>query len=155
MTSPSEQSEMSPKARAQYGAALAKSAAFDAVYALWRRRSLEGWTQARVASNVGVDEGWLSKQFVGPRNWTMDSFGTLVVGLDGEPEIIARAIEDQAFHTNYDAYSEYDTYAECPLRPAFVPPAKKSLILGSSPNDQPTILEQLFVKSGPAPVPVS
>jgi len=151
---------MSPKDRAQYGAALAKSAAFDAVYGLWRRRSLEGWTKARVAANVGVDEGWLSKQFIGPRNWTMDSFGTLIVGLDGEASITVRAAEDQISRVNYDAYdaySEYDIYpAELTNRPAFVPPQRKNVITGS-PND-PTLdkfINQIVTKNEPAPVPVS
>jgi hypothetical protein len=154
MTSPYTQSDMSPKDRAQYGAALAKAAAFDAVYGLWRRRSLEGWTQARVAANIGVDEGWLSKQFVGPRNWTMDSFGTLVVGLEGELDIIARAIEDQAYRANYDAYSQYGIYSERPALTAFVPPEKKNVITGF--RNDPLVL--FFLKhrlNEPAPVPVS
>lgn len=93
MTSPFVPNDMSPKDRAKHGAALAKGAAFDSVCSLWRRRSAEGWTQTRVANNVDVDEGWLTKQFVGPRNWTMDSFGTLVEALGGELEIIVHAAE--------------------------------------------------------------
>jgi hypothetical protein len=108
MTSRSITNQMSPKDRAKYGAALVKGAAFDAVQNLWRRRSAEGWTQARVASAVGVDEGWLSKQFVGPRNWTMETFGVLVEGLNGEVEIVVHAAEDRIVdRKNYDAYAEY------------------------------------------------
>jgi hypothetical protein len=100
---------MSPKDKAQYGAALAKGAAFDAVKALWRQRSAEGWTQAQLAESIGVDEGWLSKQFAGPRNWTMETYGMLVVGMDGEAEILAHPIEEPATDLrNYDAYAEYD-----------------------------------------------
>jgi hypothetical protein len=149
---------MSPKDRAQHGAALAKGAAFDAVYGLWRRRSAEGWPQARVASNVDVDEGWLSKQFVGPRNWTMESVGTLVEGLDGQIEIIVRANEDVASDKfNYDAYAEYGIYADpapSQPRPARVPSEKKSAVAGSSAD--PTIsslLNKIISKQEPALVP--
>jgi hypothetical protein len=108
MISRSAIDSMSPKERAQYGAAVAKGAAFDAVRDLWDRRKAEGWTQAKLANAIGVDEGWLSKQFVGPRNWTMETYGMLVEGLDGEPEILAHAVEEIADLRNHDAYAEYE-----------------------------------------------
>jgi hypothetical protein len=146
---------MSPKELAQYGAALAKGAAFDAVYGLWRRRSSEGWTRSRVAANIAADEGWLSKQFVGPRNWTMESFGTLVVGLNGEIEIIVRAVEDQVTRTNYDAYAEYLEPLPPPARPALVPPQKKAAIGASLPDPaMSSFLEAIVSKKEAAPVPV-
>ena len=103
-------SNLSPKDRAQFGAAIAKNSAFDAVYALWRRRRAEGnWTQKEAAESIGADEGWYSKQFTGPRNWTMESFGALVQSLNGEIEIIVHAMEDIISRSgNYDAYSEMD-----------------------------------------------
>ena len=114
MTFPSAIEPMTPKDRAKHGAALVKGAAFDAVQSLWRRRSAEGWTRAQFAAAIDVDEGWLSKQFVGPRNWTMETFGTLVEGLNGEVEIIVRAIEEPVPEPkNYDAYAQY----EAPLFP--------------------------------------
>ncbi|UGY23811.1 hypothetical protein HU675_0038670 [Bradyrhizobium septentrionale] len=101
---------MTPKDRARYGAAVAKDAAFDAVHELWRRRHAEGLTQREAANSIGADEGWFSKQFNGPRNWTMESFGALVQSLNGSVEIVVRAIEDvvKTNLTNYDAYDEMD-----------------------------------------------
>ena len=108
MTSPCVPDPMTPAERAQYGAAVVKGAVFDAVYSLWRRRKAEGWVGARIAAAVDVDEGWLSKQFAGPRNWTMETTGVLVEGLGGVVEITVRAAEDQVFRQqNYDAYAEY------------------------------------------------
>lgn len=109
MTSPFDADPMSPKERAKYGAALAKGAAFDAVGELWRRRKVEKWTLGQVADAIDVDLGWLSKQFNGPRNWTMETFGALVEGLNGEIEIIARPIEHRTSKgNNYDAYVAMD-----------------------------------------------
>ena len=88
MPSHSALSVMTPVDRARYGAAVAKDIAFDAVLNLWARRRAEGWTKKRAADSIGADEGWFSKQFNGPRNWTMESFGALVQSLDGEVEII-------------------------------------------------------------------
>ena len=48
--------------------------------------NLRDETNASIATNVDVDEGWLSKQFVGPRNWTIVTFGTLVESLKGTAE---------------------------------------------------------------------
>ena len=100
---------MSPKIRAKYGAAVAKDVAFDAVQALWRRRHAENWTRKQAADAIGADEGWFSKQFTGPRNWTMETFGALVQSLNGDVEIIVHAAEDvAAARGNYDAYAEME-----------------------------------------------
>jgi len=108
MTPHSALNPMTPKDRAKYGAALAKSAAFDAVFNLLRRRNAEGRTQIQIAEAIGADTGWLSKQFIGPRNWTMETFGALVEALDGEVEIVVRAMEDPLpSRPNYDAYLGY------------------------------------------------
>ncbi len=110
MISLSTASPMSPSDRAQYGAAVARDVAFDAILSLWRRRDSEKWTRKRAAESIGKDEGWFSKQFQGPRNWTMETFGALVMALDGDVQIIVKAIEDviQSHGNNYDAYAEMD-----------------------------------------------
>ena len=145
---------MSPKERAQHGAALAKGAAFDAVYALYRRRKSEGWTNAFIASNVGVDEGWLSKQFVGPRNATMNSVGTLVEGLGGILEIKVYALEDlQSNRANYDAYAEHETPVEQKLTPQ-VPPAREGILSGAPDDPSVKSIFDIIRRSERAPVPV-
>jgi hypothetical protein len=110
MTSRSGINPMTPKDRAQFGGAVAKDAAFDAVYALWRKRFAEKWTRKKAADAIGVDEGWFSKQFNGPRNWTMETFGSLVQALDGDIEIIVHPIETRSKGrgNSYDAYAEMD-----------------------------------------------
>ena len=119
MISPSALSPMSTLDRARYGAAVAKDVAFDAVQALWRRRQAEKWTLKQAAENVGKDEGWMCKQFQGPRNWTMETFGTLIQALNGEVRIVIDAIEDFAkSRDNYDAYAEMDDLSpHMPLLP--------------------------------------
>src|SRR5437773_2090655 len=82
MTSLSDIAPLSPEQRASYGVARAKSIAFDAVHALWRRRRAEGKSQAELAKVLGKDEGWLSKNLRGPGNWTMRTLGELVEALD-------------------------------------------------------------------------
>jgi predicted transcriptional regulator len=154
MTSDFVPSAMSPEERAQHGAALAKGVAFDAVYALYRRRQAEGWTNARIASNVGVDEGWLSKQFVGPRNATMKSVGTLVEGMDGVLEIKVHALEDlHAGRINYDAYAEYEAPLE--QKPiSQVPPIKEGGLMGDLNDPSLNNILELIRKPDRAPVPV-
>jgi hypothetical protein len=146
---------MTPKDRAQHGAAMAKSAAFDAVYALYRRRKAEGWTSARIANNVAVDEGWLSKQFVGPRNATMNSMGTLVEGMDGVLEIKAYAVEDlRSSQSNYDAYAEYETPLE--QKPASqVPPMREGGLIGNPDDPSVTNIFKLIHPSDRDSVPVA
>ncbi len=155
MTSPFVPSKMSPRERAQHGAALAKDAAFDAVYALYRRRKSEGWTNARIAGNVDVDEGWLSKQFVGPRNATINSVGTLVEGLEGILEIRAYPVEDgRPYQTNYDPYAEYESPVEQVKKVEQVPQQNKGVVMGSPDPAASQILKGIFNKKETAPVPV-
>jgi hypothetical protein len=109
MTSHSVLSPMTPKERAQHGAFVARDAAFDAVYGLWRQRRMQNWTLKQAAATIDADEGWLCKQFQGPRNWTMETFGSLIEALDGHLQIIVRAKDDlRADRDNYDAYAEME-----------------------------------------------
>lgn len=155
MTFQSGNDDMSPKDRAQYGAALVKGAAFDAVYNLWRRRKSEGWTNASIATNVDVDEGWLSKQFVGPRNWTIVTFGTLVESLKGTAQINVYAAEDLIDEMNANSYSDYEETIERKAA-SQVPPLRQGGITGS-PNDPSVsnILDMILAKKEPTPVPMA
>jgi hypothetical protein len=158
MTSPFVPSEMSPKERAQHGAALAKGAAFDAVHALYRLRKDQGWTNARIANNVGVDEGWLSKQFAGPRNATMGSVGTLVEGMEGILEIKAYPAEElQSDRTNHDAYLEYEDPVERIESSQQVPPMEKGGVSGLQNDPSVNNIFHLIRQNevvAPPPVPV-
>lgn len=125
MTSSSAINVMTPKELGKYGAAVAKDIAFDAVSALWRkRRADKNWSQKLAAESIGADEGWYSKQFNGPRNWTMESFGALVQSLNGNIEIIVRAAEDVSANNqnNYDAYAEMEDL----LPSSKMPPSPKT-----------------------------
>lgn len=98
----------SPNDRAKYGVERAKSLAFDALHELWRKRRGEGRTQSDLASTLGKDEGWLSRNLRGPGNWTIKTLGEMVEALDGELEIIVHPIEDREKDgRNGDAYSGY------------------------------------------------
>jgi hypothetical protein len=158
MTSPYVPDPMTPAERAQHGAALAKGAAFDAVYGLWRRRKAEGWTGARIAAAIDVDEGWLSKQFIGPRNWTMDTAGVLVEGLEGVIEITVRAAEDTMYRQNYDAYiAEYGLPKPQPQlaqRPAEVPPQRPGIVAGSTSDPMLSDILDKIMKNDGAPAPM-
>jgi hypothetical protein len=77
-----------------YGFARVRDHAYDAVQELWLRRKAEGWTEARLAENLGRDTDWLSGYLQGPGNWTFRTFGALVEGLGGVVEIRVRAAED-------------------------------------------------------------
>ncbi len=156
MTSPFLPGEMTSEERAQHGAALAKSAAFDAVYGLYNQRKAQGWTSAIIAGNVDVDEGWLSKQFIGPRNLTINSLGILVEGLGGVLEIKAYPIEElPSSRENYDPYAEYEEQSDA--KPSQVPPLREGGLSGS-PND-PSVIGILDMirknQEQPAPVPVA
>jgi hypothetical protein len=115
MTFLSEIAPLSPAERASFGVARAKSLAFDAVHALWRRRRAEGKSQADLARTLDKDEGWLSKNLRGPGNWTMKTFGELVEALDGDLEIIVHAIEDPISNLkNSHAYAGYEVSLPAP-----------------------------------------
>jgi hypothetical protein len=117
MTIRSDLADLTPKERDQYGFARVRDIAFDAVQSLWRRRRAEGITQVDLANAIGRDTAWVSKNLRGPGNWTLRTFGALVEGLGGAAEIIVRAAEDPpAVRTNYDAYLDFDTGTQPPLR---------------------------------------
>ena len=96
---------------ADYGFARVRDKAFDAVHTLWRKRKTDGVMLKDVADKIGRDPGWVSKQLSGPGNWTLRTFGELVEGLDGEPEIqvfdLNSSIDDRP---NYDAYLDFDDH---------------------------------------------
>ena len=100
--------KLQPKELARFGFAHARDLAFDAVMSLWERRRDEGMLQKQLAKNIGRDAGWVSKKLRGPSNWTLEAFGNLVEGLDGELEIIVSAAEDSPSRrpnrTSYDDY---------------------------------------------------
>jgi transcriptional regulator with XRE-family HTH domain len=92
----------------QFGAARARDIAFDAVMRLWRERKAKGLTQKKLAESIGRDQGWLSRYFHGPGNWTLKTLGAFVQALDGELEITILPLEKPRENTtNSDAYSEY------------------------------------------------
>lgn len=102
--------ELKGKDLENYGFARVRDVAYDAVQELWRRRKEEGWTQIKLAANIGRDTGWLSKKLQGPGNWTFRTFGTLVQGLKGDVQMSVRAIEDPLpGGINYHAYAGYET----------------------------------------------
>ena len=92
----------------EYGALRFRDLTFDAVYTLWQRRKSEGWTQKDVASVIGRDKGWVSRNLRGPGNWTSQIAGTLIEGLKGSAEVRVEAVEDLVFKKpNTDAYEGY------------------------------------------------
>jgi len=109
MTFQSKLPPLGDKDLAAYGVARAKDAAFDAIKDLWDRRRNEGMTQTDLADLIGCDPGWLSKCLRGPANWTFKTFGTLAVGLGGDPRIAICPLEDVGSgRSNYDAWSDFD-----------------------------------------------
>jgi transcriptional regulator with XRE-family HTH domain len=113
MTSSSNVSPLSKRDLGDYAFARARDQAFDAVYALWRRRQSAGLKQADLAAILGRDEGWVSRSLNGPANWTLRTLGELVGGLNGELEINVFAAEDHpvSLRTNYDAYAEIEVFS--------------------------------------------
>jgi hypothetical protein len=79
---------------AEFGVARLRDQVFGAVLALWRRRKAEGWTQKKVAEMIGRDPAWVSRNLRAPGNWTLQTAGELIQGLDGEAEISICALED-------------------------------------------------------------
>ena len=91
-----------------YGFARVRDKAFDAIHGLWAKRKSQGVLVKDVASKIGRDTGWVSKQLRGPGNWTLRTFGELVEALDGEAEIAVFGLEEPVIsRSNYDAYSIY------------------------------------------------
>ena len=109
MTSPSDLTSLAPEERRDYGFARVRDVAFDAVSSLWDRRQKEGMTQADIATAIGSDPGWVSKNLRGPGNWTLRTVGALVEALRGEAIITIRASEDALpVRSNWHAYVDYD-----------------------------------------------
>jgi transcriptional regulator with XRE-family HTH domain len=109
MTTLSDLTSLSPSERREFGFARVRDAAFDAVSSLWNRRQNEGMTQADIASALGSDPGWVSKNLRGPGNWTLRTFGALVEALNGEAQITIRALDDSPqILSNYHAYVGYE-----------------------------------------------
>ena len=109
MTSPSP-AIMPPvgRARADYGVALLRDRAFEAIYRLWRKRQAAGVTQRDIAEAIGRDPAWVSRTLRGPGNWTLRTIAELVQALDGEAEIQVAGLEEPlAVRRNYDAYDGY------------------------------------------------
>jgi transcriptional regulator with XRE-family HTH domain len=110
MPSQSELIYLTPKERREYGFLRVRDAAFDAVSALWQRRQNEGMTQVELATAIGGDAGWVSRNLRGPGNWTMKTFGAFVEALNGEAQIAVRAAEDRpAALSNFHAYVGYES----------------------------------------------
>jgi hypothetical protein len=108
---PSANTDLTKRDLAAYGVARFRDQVFDAVLSLWRRRSAEGWTQKRVAEAIGRDPAWVSRNLRAPGNWTIQTVGELVQGLEGEVEVSTAALEDPVQYTsNYAAYNAYDGY---------------------------------------------
>ncbi len=120
-----------------FGFARIRDLAYDAVQELWRIRKSEGWTQVRLAENLGRDTGWLCKRLQGPGNWTFRTFGALVQGLDGEVDIKVRPAGTLLRATrNQNPYSEYVRDVR---RPKSAPSAEPPPVsLGRSSRSSPS-----------------
>jgi len=104
----------------RFGAARARDAAYDAVMKLWRVRKTKGLTQKKLAEKIGRDQGWLSRYFHGPGNWTLRTLGAFAQALDGELEIRIIPLDaPPATRANSDAYSGYDDRFDRPLNAIF------------------------------------
>ena len=102
---------LAPEARGELGAERAKMLAFTSVLKLWRRRKEEGLSQADIAKAIGKDEGWVSRNLKGPKNWTIKTLGEFAEALNGDLEIQVLAGEDVALREskhNWHAYTEYE-----------------------------------------------
>jgi len=94
---------------AEYGLAQVRDVAFDAFLRMWRYRQSQGWTQKRLADNIGRDKATVSKYLRGPANWTMRTLGELVQGLEADVQITIEPLEEPSQDgANYDAYDEHD-----------------------------------------------
>lgn len=123
MTSQSNLPDLPSKERAEYGFARAKDLAFDAVYALWRRRQKEGMKQIDLAQAIGRQPATVSRNLRGPGNWTLRTLGEYVEALNGELEITVHAVEDAlGTPSNYHAYVDY---GQTSIEPHTTPPTSK------------------------------
>lgn len=111
MTSLYEIAPLTAAQRASYGVERVKLLAFEAVHGLWLRRKAQGRTQSELATTLGKDEGWLSRNLRGPGNWTIKTLGEMVEALDGDIKIIVCGAEDPLDDRSNDhAYADYEEY---------------------------------------------
>jgi len=72
-----------------------REAAFGAVRRLWRKRQNEGWTQGRLATEMGKkNTSQVSRWLKGPGNWEFKTFAQFVRALDGEAEVQVFGLEE-------------------------------------------------------------
>jgi hypothetical protein len=81
---------------------------FDRVLGLFRDRLSKGQVdQAKLASRLGRDRGWVSRNLSGPGNWTLRTWSDLVEALGGEILLEIYPREDLNFRTNFDVYTDH------------------------------------------------
>lgn len=72
---------------ADFGHARLRDILFDAVSTLWRQRQTEGLTVEVIAERIERSADWVQCQLSAPGEWTLQTAGELIQGLDGETEI--------------------------------------------------------------------
>ncbi len=97
-----------------------RDALFDGVYQLWRKRKKQGLTQKDLATELGRDAAWVSRNLAGPRNWTVKTVAEMLMALDGkiEVEVTPREAQPQQNFDYYAAHIDGVTHLSCPL-PAY------------------------------------
>ena len=144
MTSRSNLPTKERRDRSDYGFARARDLAFDAVQALWRRRSAAGMKQTDIARALGHDPAWVSRNLRGPGNWTLRTFGELVEALDGEIEIQVCGLEDPISpRPNFHAYAGY----ELPLSVPAANVARQSTVPTGIPDSSTASTLQTFLRA--------
>lgn len=119
MTSRSELRPSIGREQADYGFARVRDQAFDAVQVLWHRRQAEGMKQKEIATLLGRNPAWVSRNLSAPGNWTLRTFGEFMQALGGEAEIRVLAMEDAvAGAGNDDACDGYRLSPDASPAPA-------------------------------------
>ena len=114
MISRSDETELKPRQRADYGFARVRDIAFDAIRLLWDRRRVAGMKQTDLANAIGRDPAWVSRSLRAPGNWTLRTIGELAEAMDGEVEIIIHANEDAVTHNaNFDVAAAPCLHLSC------------------------------------------
>jgi transcriptional regulator with XRE-family HTH domain len=109
MTLNSDPFELTERDLGTYGYARTRDIAFDAVCRLWDLRRRQGMKQATLASKIGRDPGWVSRNLRGPGNWTLRTLGEFVVGLGGRLKIEIIAEESASeLADNFHAYHDFE-----------------------------------------------
>ncbi|MFN3623680.1 MAG: hypothetical protein ACK4TP_06405 [Hyphomicrobium sp.] len=108
MTLISNIAPLNPSELADYGQARVRDLAFDAIRELWQLRQSQGMKQVELASKLGRDPAWVSRNLRGPRNWTFKTFGAFLVALEGDLEMVAHPMEESCVgNSNYHAYVDF------------------------------------------------